>query len=270
MAHAALEEAWSQGRPAFGGWVTLDAEAIGGAIERAGYDFIGFDCQHGAINETDAALMIRRMGAASSATIVRVSENSMTLIGRVLDAGADGIIVPLVNNADEAARAVAACLYPPRGVRSFGPSRPGLPRDIEQLQARASCFVMIETAEGIANAESICAVAGIAGVVVGPADLSISLGLDPLKAFSTEQIHPSLARLHAACELNDIVLGIFSIGGANAAQWARQGCRLIVVGADAALLANILGSELAIARDVSHAPSSSAAAGSATHATPYT
>jgi 4-hydroxy-2-oxoheptanedioate aldolase len=247
MAHAALERAWSVARPAFGGWVTINAEAVVGAIERAGYDFVGFDCQHGAINETDAAVMIRRLGGASAATIVRVSENSMTLIGRVLDAGADAIIVPLVNNAEEAARAVAACRYPPRGARSFGPSRPGLPLIPADLEARASCFVMIETAAGIANVDAICAVPGVAGVVIGPADLSISMGLDPHAAFSSDQIHGAVELVRAACERNQIVLGIFSISGADAARWAKRGCRLIVVGGDLAALTRTLVGELAVA-----------------------
>jgi 4-hydroxy-2-oxoheptanedioate aldolase len=257
MPHPVLQKAWSAGRPAFGGWVTINADTVVSAIERAGYDFVGFDCQHGAINETEAANMIRRMASASCATIVRVSENSPALIGRVLDAGADGIIVPLVNNAEEAARAAAACNYPPDGVRSFGPSRPGLPTTTGELYSRTSCFIMIETKDGIANAEEICAVPGVSGVVVGPADLSIGLGLEPYAAFTTDQLYGPLRDLRTACERNGVILGIFSGGGANAAEWIGQGCRMVVVGGDVQLLFKSFTSELAVARGDGKFPTAS-------------
>jgi 4-hydroxy-2-oxoheptanedioate aldolase len=246
VAHPALEQAWSTGRVAFGGWVITSSEASVFAMERAGFDFVGIDCQHGAMSETDAATVLRRMTDARCAVLVRVSENSPAPIGRVLDAGADGIIVPFVNDAEEAERAVAACRYPPRGVRSFGPSRPGLPLSTMELEARVSCFVMVETSDGIANAKDICAVPGVSGVVVGPADLSIALGLEPRKGFTTDQIFGPVKTLRDACDERGIVLGVFS--GGSSSKWVEQGCRLIVVGSDLSLLTKTLVSELEQAR----------------------
>lgn len=268
MAHTALETAWLAGRPAFGCRVTINAEAVVVAIERAGYDFVCLDCQHGAMNETDAATMVRRMGNASCATLVRVSENSASLIGRVLDAGADGVIVPLVNDSEEAARAVAACCYPPAGFRSFGPSRPGLPMTTTELQGRTACFVMIETEQALANVEAICSVPGIAGLVVGPADLSISLGLDPRMGFMSDQLHGAMQALLLACERNNVTLGAFSTGGANAAHWAEQGCRLILVGGDVSVLPKAFREELAIARGRAMTAASSLSSDAAPE-TPY-
>jgi 2-keto-3-deoxy-L-rhamnonate aldolase RhmA len=246
--HPALESAWAEGRPAYASWVTIDSDTVVRAVEQTGYDCVGLDCQHGEISEQEAARLLRRMHGFRCATVVRVSENSAAAIGRVLDAGADAVIVPMVNNADEARKAVAACRYAPAGVRSFGPSRLGMPRLPKELEDRAACFVMIESSDGLDNAESICAVPGVAGVVIGPADLSIALGLDPAKAFTTDQIHPAVDVIRAACEHNEIVLGFFAAGGQSAAEWAERGCRLIVVGGVLNALTKTLAAELSIAR----------------------
>ena len=155
---------------------------------RLGYDYVGIDTQHSAVSEAQAAVLVRRLVAAPFGVIVRVSKNDPALIGRLLDAGADGIIVPMVSTAEEARAAVSACRYPPDGVRSFGPFRGDLGLDLAALQQRVSLFVMIETSQGLDNVRDICAVPGIEGVYIGPADLSIGLGLDPMLAFSTDQL----------------------------------------------------------------------------------
>jgi 4-hydroxy-2-oxoheptanedioate aldolase len=105
---------------------------------------------------------------------------------------------------------------------------------------------MIETAQGIANAAAICATPGIAGIVIGPADLSIGLGLEPFKAFTTDQIFGPLDVIRAECEKNGIILGIFSAG--DAGRWVERGCRFIIIGGDASLLARALVSNLEAAR----------------------
>src|SRR5262249_31906176 len=149
--------------------------------------------------------------------------NQPAAIGRVLDAGADGVIVPMVSTAAEARAAVAACRYPPAGVRSFGPMRADLGLEMAQIEGRACCFVMIETAEGLANVEQICAVPGLAGVYIGPADLSIGLGLNPMLAFSTDQLQAPVEAIRSACAGNGLVMGAHSLNGADAARWAGRG-----------------------------------------------
>ncbi len=103
-------------------------------------------------------------------------------IGRVLDAGADAIIVAMIESADQAAAAVAASRYPPAGARSFGPLRASLGVDTAALEARVSVFAMIETAAALADVDAICAVPGLAGIYVGPADLAISMGVDVVQS----------------------------------------------------------------------------------------
>src|SRR5439155_10248961 len=106
------------------------------------------------------------------AALVRTPANSAADIGKAFDAGADGVIVPLVNTAEEAAAAVSACLYAPRGTRSFVPMRVGMPFDVAGLTARTACFVMAETQNALDNIEAICATPELAGVYIGPVDLA--------------------------------------------------------------------------------------------------
>lgn len=248
MPHPALAKRWRDGLPAFGGWVTSESESTMQIFGRVGYDYVGIDTQHTVLSDAQAAVLIRRLSDAPFASIVRVARNDPALIGRVLDAGADGVIVPMVSTADEAAAAVAACRYPPDGVRSFGPMRTDLGLELAHLQERVSCFVMIETALGLHNVNEICGVAGLAGVYIGPADLSIGLGLNPMLAFSSDQLQEPVNTIRAACAKFNLVMGAHSLNGADAARWASRGGRLISLGADSVMLATIAAQELETAR----------------------
>ncbi len=248
MTDQTLNAALASGSHVFGAWVTMNAERVVEVFDDAGYDFVGLDCQHGALTEGDAVTLLRRMTSARTPTVVRVSANAAPLIGKVLDAGADGVIVPMVSTAEEAGTAVAACRYPPGGVRSFGPMRPGLPRSPDELAGRVSCFVMIETGEGVDNAAAICAVPGLAGIVVGPADLSIGLGLDPMKGATTDQLLPTLSGIRAACEQHGVTFGIFAGSAASVGKWTAQGFRLLVISSDVGLLGTGAADALEMAR----------------------
>jgi 4-hydroxy-2-oxoheptanedioate aldolase len=248
MAHASLTNRWSAGEPAFGGWVTGDSESNIALFGRLGYDYVGIDTQHTPVNEAQAAVLVRRLVDAPYAVLVRVSKNDAAFIGRILDAGADGIIVPMVSTAAEAAAAVSACRYPPQGVRSFGPFRADLGFDLAAIQDRVSCFVMIETLEGLTNVREICAVPGLAGIYIGPGDLSIGLGLDPMLAFSTDQLNEPVAAIKAACEEFGVVMGGHSLNAEDAVRWVGRGSRLVSLGADSVMMATIAAQELERAR----------------------
>jgi 4-hydroxy-2-oxoheptanedioate aldolase len=248
MPHIALTTKWGVDQPAFGGWVTGDAEGTIAMFGRLGYDYVGIDTQHSPLSEAQAAVLVRRLVAAPYAVIVRVSKNNSALIGRLLDSGADGIIVPMVSTAEEARAAVSACRYPPDGIRSFGPFRGDLGLDLEVLQQRVSLFVMIETSEGLANVRDICAVPGIEGVYIGPGDLSIGLGLDPMLAFSTDQLNGPVATIKAACLEFGRVMGGHSLNATDAVRWVGRGSRMVSLGADSVMLATIAAQELETAR----------------------
>jgi 4-hydroxy-2-oxoheptanedioate aldolase len=248
MAHRALSEAWSAGRAAFGGWVSLPSEFNVDAFVGAGYDYVGIDCQHSLIDEALAARMVAARPNCAAALIVRVARNDPGLIGRVLDAGADGVIVPLVNTAEQAAAAVAACRYAPQGYRSFGPVRPDLGRDPRSIESRALCFVMIETAEAVRNAAAICGTKGVDGIYVGPADLAVTLGLPPGERPMRPALREAVTAIRQAAQAAGVIPGFHAGNGKAAAELAAEGYRLLTLGVDRGLLAMTARDDLKAAK----------------------
>jgi 4-hydroxy-2-oxoheptanedioate aldolase len=151
-------------------------------MARQGFDALCVDLQHGTAEMKDVAPMLQAISQTDTVPVVRVAWNEPAAIMKALDLGAYGIIVPLVNNAEEAAQAVAACRYPPVGMRSNGPVRAvhyGGADYVANANNEIVVMAMIETKEGIANLDAICATKGLDAVYIGPADLSFALGLPP-------------------------------------------------------------------------------------------
>lgn len=188
------ERALSRDQPALGGWLTVPSLHFLKALSASELDYVGIDCQHSVISEAEAAQLVAAAGRPWSGRLIRVSANRHELIGKALDGGADGIIVPTVNNAAEARAAVAATRYPPDGVRSFGPIAEFLPRDPGDLARHVLLLAMIETTDGLASVEEILAVPGVDGVYVGPADLGLALGHGPASSRSALSLSPPCAR----------------------------------------------------------------------------
>jgi 4-hydroxy-2-oxoheptanedioate aldolase len=247
MTHSSLEAAWADGGAALGGWVSSSLDFLD-LFRRAEFDYIGIDCQHSVLNEAQVAAAVHRLPEGGPAIVVRVSKNDSALIGKLCDAGADGIIVPMVNTAEEAAAAVAATRYPPAGVRSFGPFGPKLRgRSLDEISRRVSVFAMVETSEGIKNVDEITAVAGLAGIYVGPADLSIGLGFEPMRAFTSDQLVEPLSRIRKACENNGLILGMHQANPVTSITWIGRGVRFATITSDAGLIA---GGAAAAVREV--------------------
>ena len=139
MTASHLQDALSRGEPVWGGWITGPTAIGPEEFARAGYDYVGFDAQHGYIDDADIARMLRRLEHVPIGTAVRLPSADAAPIGRVLDAGADAIIVAMIESADQAAAAVAATRYPPDGVRSFGPLRASLGVDIGPCKRGSAC-----------------------------------------------------------------------------------------------------------------------------------
>jgi 4-hydroxy-2-oxoheptanedioate aldolase len=216
----------------FGAWLQLPSPLVAEALGGLGFDWIGIDTQHGLIGYTELRSMLQALSISSTPAIVRVSANDAAEIGRALDAGAGGVIVPLVETAEAAAAAVAACRYAPEGRRSWGPIRPVMadpahgPRDGD---AQVACVVMIETRRGVENADEITAVPGVDGVLIGPSDLAVSLGRDPTPLLSDEDSAPYVRRVVEACRSRDIAVGGLAPTPGHVADFAEVGCRFIAV-----------------------------------------
>jgi 2-keto-3-deoxy-L-rhamnonate aldolase RhmA len=229
---------WDEGRVALGGWIGSKdcGELAVQGLTLGGMEHIGVDCQHSAIGEDEAAQFVEQVDGAVP-VIFRVSAKYSPLIGQVLDAGADGFIVPLVNTREEAEAIVRAYRYPPHGARSFGPFGAGLPLDTAALEARVSCFAMVETAEGLENVAAICSTPGITGVYVGPVDLGISLGIaDPLSETPPDDLIEALQRIVVACTDAGRVPGIWTRNTEWAVRAVDLGFRMVTLGRQPAQL----------------------------------
>src|SRR3712207_2263361 len=175
MAKNLIRKVWEEGRAAYGSWLVVPGSFGAELMARVGVDYVCVDGQHGILGYDAMVPMFQAISAAGVAPITRVVQNDPGEIGKALDAGAWGVIVPLVSNAQEAARAVAACRYPPRGMRSYGPVRASAATglsDPDELGAEALCLVMVETREGLNNVEEIAATPGLDGIYIGPGDLA--------------------------------------------------------------------------------------------------
>lgn len=245
-----LRELWAEGKTAFGAWLMMSTPAAAEMVASMGFDYIGLDWQHGLYAYGELRDVLIALKGIETTPIVRVPSSDPSSIGRALDAGAEGIIVPLVNSRDDAARAAAACRFPPDGERSFGLVRgyQSLGRDPVEINRGVLCFAMIETQEGLDGTEDICTTPGIDGIYLGPTDLALSLGLPPVFGEGPPEHSAAIERVRKACEAADIVPAIHAFSGTDAKARAAQGFRMVTVTADAALLAIGSLTELGTAR----------------------
>jgi 2-keto-3-deoxy-L-rhamnonate aldolase RhmA len=231
-----LQRALNKATPIWGGWITGPTVIGPEEFARAGYDYVGFDAQHGYLDDADIAGILRRLEHVPIATAVRLPNADAAPIGRVLDAGADAVFIAMIESADQAAAAVAATRYPPAGIRSFGPLRASLGHDSAALESRVSVFAMIETAAALSDLTAICAVDGLAGIYIGPADLAISMGFDAVGSTKNPDVLDAIKQIHAAATAAGLVTGIHASDGKTGHAMAQIGFQMITLAAESAAL----------------------------------
>lgn len=244
-----LRAIWEAGRPTFGLWAAINASITVELGASAGYDYVCIDLQHGLSDEQAMVAMLHAAVAAGSTPIVRPVWNEPGLIMRTLDLGAAGVIVPLVNNRAEAARAVEACRYPPAGTRSYGPSRAELmigSSDPSELAAGALCFVMIETRDGLDSLEEIAATPGLDGLYIGPSDLSLALGLTP--RVGGPELEDAIGRVLEVAHDHHLIAGMHCANGRAARARGEQGFDMVTVAVDSIIFRQAIEQELTDAR----------------------
>lgn len=244
----ALRKKWENGETVFGLFAGLPCGFSAELISANGVDYVCVDQQHGVCDYRDMVEMARGIDGRGVVPLTRVPANESWVIGKSLDAGAQGVIVPLVNSRSEAALAVAACRYPPKGVRSNGPARAALvmgSRDMKVTGDGVLCFVMVETRDGLKNVDEIAATPGLDGIYIGPSDLAIALGLGPGLDRDEPEHVAAVAKVLAACQRHNIIPGIHTGSGTAARSFAAKGFRLVTFGGDAMLLRNAVEREIA-------------------------
>lgn len=244
-----LRQNLRDGKRAIGGWLSIPATLSAEVMANAGFDYVCVDAQHGNIGYQSAVEMIRAIELAGVSPIVRVPWNEPGIIGRMLDGGAHGVIIPMVNSAAEAAAAVSACRYAPDGARSSGPTVARYRHDDYHAWAldHVACIPMIETRQAVESIDEILAVPGIDAVYVGPADLSLTLGLPPANNDGQPAFDEAYARVLEACESAQVAPGCHA-SGALVPRRFEQGFRMVTATADQIAMGLGAASELARAR----------------------
>ena len=235
-----LRQVWAEGRAALNGWCGIGSPFVAESLAGQGWDALTIDGQHGLIGYAEMLGMLQAVAASGVATLVRVSWNAPGEIMRALDAGADGVICPMINNRAECEAFVRACRYPPDGYRSFGPTRAAQLHGAEypaEANGHVLAFAMIETAEGLAKAEEITATPGLDGVYIGPSDLSLALGGPPTQDSEDPIRLAAFDQIMAACRTAGIRAGVHTNSVAYSQKMIERGFDLVTVGSDSRYLA---------------------------------
>lgn len=227
------------GKPAFGYSLGLGSPLAAEVLSLSGIDFILLDRQHGSWGDESTIVAFAAMAAGSAIPMARVARNNYTLIGRLLDEGSMGIIVPMVHTAADAAAAARACRFPPAGDRSWGWSRArAFGADYAQwIDDQLFVAVQIESVEAVRNAEAILATPGVDGCWLGPADLALSLGFMPSEMGTREEHARALEQVLQACRNTGKIPGIAGQSIDDAIRKAQQGFQFITAGSDIGFLA---------------------------------
>jgi 4-hydroxy-2-oxoheptanedioate aldolase len=235
-----LRQVWSEGRPVLNAWCALGAPFAAELMAQQGWDAVTIDCQHGLAGYSEMVAMLQAISTTETVPLVRVSWNAPGEIMKALDAGAYGVICPMVSSRAECEAFVGACRYPPAGYRSSGPTRAAVYGGADYMahaDREVLTLAMVETAQGLAELDAIVATPGLDVVYVGPSDLSLATGGPPGQDQQAPALLAHFDRIVAACHAAGIRAGVHTQSPAYARQMIQRGFDLVTVGADARYLA---------------------------------
>jgi 4-hydroxy-2-oxoheptanedioate aldolase len=251
MSEFPVRDRLAQSRSALGYWFTTAAPLVVERVTASGhYDFVVLDEQHGTFSGQSTVNALIAVTAGGGEALVRVPALDATAIGRALDLGAGGVIVPLIQDGEDARRAVQASSYPPGGTRSYGPLRPERSRTLtlSQIDQGVLCIVMIETANALHHLDEICATPGLGGVYIGPSDLRLALGgSEPTDPRVEEQLEAAVDRVLRSARAHRLPAGIHTPDGETAARRLEQGFDFVCVASDPSHLTTFAAAHAATA-----------------------
>lgn len=213
--------------------ITLSSPEITEIMSDVGFDWLWIDMEHAPLDYSQVQNMIQ--AASNTTCIVRSPWNDEVYIKKILDLGCDGIILPQIKTANEAKLAIKSCKYPPLGIRSIGIARAqkygmDFKNYLEKANDDLIIMLQIEHIEGINNIESITDIKGIDAIIIGPFDLSGSMGL--LGQINHPEVENAIKKVKLSCKKKDIPFGIFTPDSNSAEIHLKQGCKLIAMGID--------------------------------------
>jgi 4-hydroxy-2-oxoheptanedioate aldolase len=251
-----LKQLWGEGKPTLNGWLSIGNPFTAEIMAAQGYDSISIDVQHGALDYSSVLPMFQAMRASGVVPMARVPWLEPGIIMKVLDAGAYGVICPMVNSSEQASEFVSYVRYPPLGQRSFGPTRANFSAGANyaaEANDEILAFAMIETAQAMENLDAIAATPGLDGIYVGPADLTFSLAQGRLApGFDREEpeMIEALQTIVAACKRNGIRAALHCGTPDYAATAVSWGFDMTTVGGDSRLLAAAAAASVAKFREL--------------------
>ena len=231
-----LKKTFAEGKAAINGWLQIPNSFSTEVMAHQGWDSLTIDMQHGVVDYPNALQMLQAISTTDTVPMARVNWNEPGQIMKILDAGSYGIICPMVSNRKEAERFVQACLYPPKGYRSFGPIR-GLLYGGSDYGKHANDeilkFAMIETKESLENLDSIMSTPGLNGIYIGPADLSLAIGEEPsFDKPEGDKVYDTIMKILEHAKKNKIVAGIHNQKAEYAEKMIKKGFQLVTIGSD--------------------------------------
>ena len=231
-----LKQLFKDGKPAVNGWLQIPNSFTAELMANQNWDSLTLDMQHGVIDYPNAVGMLQSISTTNVVPLARVNWNEPGQIMKILDAGAYGIICPMVSNRKEAENFVQACMYPPNGYRSYGPIR-GLVYGGQDYADKANDeilkFAMIETKESLNNLDEIMQTPGLDGIYIGPADLSLAIGEKPsFDKAEGDPVYKVIMKILDHAKKNKIIAGIQNGQPEYAEKMIKLGFQLVTIGSD--------------------------------------
>ncbi len=227
------------GRKAFGVWLSLGHPSANEALAAAGYDFVIHDDEHGVASLSQTLVQLQALDGTGIASVVRAPWNDPVYLKRALDLGAECLMIPMIETAEQAKLAVAACRYPPRGFRGSGPwraSAKGIDLDayVRGADQRLMVICQIESAKAVANVDAIAAVEGVDVLFIGPNDLSGSVGR--FREFEHRDVEGAIERAFAGIRRAGKPAGIVPYGKHTTSELFRAGFQMLAASSDLSLM----------------------------------
>jgi len=247
-----LKAMWARGEAVVNGWLAIPAGFSAEVLAHQGFDSLTIDMQHGIVDYQTAVSMLQGISTTGVMPLARVPWNEPGTIMKILDAGAYGVICPMINTRQEAEALVAACKYYPRGYRSWGPVRASIYAGSDHTPTSANdtllVIPMIETAQAVKNIDDILSVPGIDAVYVGPADLSITLGCTAKLDQTEAPVVEAQKVIVQACKRHKVAAGIHCGVASYALKMIEIGYQFVTLASDSRMMAARAADEVAAVR----------------------
>ncbi len=251
MRENTLRSIWARGEAGVNGWLSIPSGFSAEVMAQQGFDSLTVDMQHGVVDYQVAVSMLQGISTTGVIPLARVPWNDPARLMKILDAGAYGVICPMVNTREQAEALVQACRYPPRGYRSWGPVRASLYAGSDygdHANDEIIVMPMIETAEAVKNLDDILSVPGVDAIYVGPSDLSLALGCKPRLDQTDPPVVEAQRKIVAACKRHGVIAGIHNATAAYALTMIAEGYQFVTLASDSRFMAAKAAEEVGVVR----------------------